>query len=232
MIMEEKIQVLLQLNEKFSESLKKCLVADTDAFNAVEIKTRSLAVLGQILSEEVEVLAPHQKEMLPIFDEVFSDIIVSIYLSGCSLDKPAQSVLRRALEIGVAAVFLWDQPCAFWDWKKHDSDLNFNDMLEYLSKSRYKTFLKSLHADYQNEDLTDFKMARNLYRCLSNTTHGKITTFETLLPERFSFNEEDWKYHISLVSQVVDVVVGLWEKRFYNAIPTLHEKLSALTRRY
>ena len=58
-----------------------------------------------------------------MFDEVFADVVSSIYLSACGLDKPAQMILRRALEVGAATVYVWDLPHVFSGWKEHDEDL-------------------------------------------------------------------------------------------------------------
>lgn len=232
MTKHDKAQILMQLDSKFTNNLEECLEAEQGEFFRIELKARALSILGQIVSEVTGSLMPHQREMLPIFDEVFSDIIVSVYLSGCSLDNPAQVVLRRSLELGIATVYLWDQPYQFWGWKNHDCDLNYNDMLEFLSKDIYKTFLKTLNENYQDDEIIDLRSARKLYRLLSNTTHGKITTFETPLPTRFSFSQDDWKGHLSLVDEVIKVLLDLWKKRFYYALPELKVRYSAMSRGY
>ena len=136
---------------KLMNNLKQSLMDNNSMLNEVEIKARSSAALGQILSEQKNLLL-HQKKITTIFDEVFSDLIISIYLAGSALDKPAQIVLRRVLELGISIVYLWDLPHVFWGWETHDFDLSFNDMLEHLTKPNYVTFIQSLNADFSGEE--------------------------------------------------------------------------------
>ena len=81
---------------------------------------------------------------------------------------------------------MWDLPCKFWGWKNHDKDLNFNEMLEYLTDNSFKTYIENMNCNYKGEEIFNQSAAQNVYRRLSNTTHGKISTFESNLPLRFS----------------------------------------------
>lgn len=144
------------------------------------------------------------------------------------MENPAKIQLRRVLELGIAIVFLWDMPHVFWGWKSHDNDLNFNDMLEHFSKEGYKSYIKSINKDYNYDEIVKFKDARRLYRILSNTVHGKITTFESNLPKRYSHQVEDWRSFLQLAEEVEDLVLGLWEKRLNKYFPELYSQLPAI----
>lgn len=216
--------ILEKLNAKFTNNLLACLTEGTENLSRVEVKARVLAAIGQVMDGSSD-LNPHQRELVAIFDEIFSDVTISIYLAGCGLDKPAQIILRRSLELGVAAIYLWDLPHLFWGWKCHNHDLNFSEMIEHLSKEYYRTFLKSINTEYQGDDICDTKEAKKLYGLLSDTAHGKINTFESQLPSRFAHNQEDWFAHLNYVERVEDILLELWAKRFPRAVFDAKEKL-------
>lgn len=219
--------IMEKLNLKFASNLMRCLKEEVEHLAGVERKTRLFAALGQVLAESPD-LNPHQKELVPIFDEVFSDVTISLYLAGCALDKPAKIILRRVLELGIGVIYLWDLPHMFWGWKCHSLDLNFKEMIDHLSKDHYRTFLKSISKEYKGEDICDFKQARQLYGLLSDTAHGKIGTFESNLPDRFAHNQADWLNHLKSVEQVEDILLDLWQKRFPMALLEAKSKLPAI----
>ena len=220
-------QILLELNSKFSATLKSSIETDVGLCSRAELKARAIIETAEILKSTSH-LSPSAKATLCIYDEVFADTICSVYFAGCALDKPAQMLLRRALELGFASVYLWDLPQRFWGWKDHDKDLNFNEMLEYFSTEAYKTFLKIENPLYDGADLVDFARARDLYRILSNVVHGKIANFESTLPDRFQHNPVDWKKHLQNVVEVEDILIDLWQARFEAVRKELYIKLPQL----
>lgn len=222
-------KVFLDLQDKFQSNLKLSLVENVENLSQAELKARAFAIVGQILREDPN-LSPSHKEITAIFNELFTDSVISIYLAGCSLDKPAQTLLRRVLELGIAVIYLWDTPHQFWGWKCHDKDLNFNEMIEYLNSDSYKTFVSSENPNFSANSLFDIKEAKKIYRELSNTIHGKISTFESLVPERFSYSKSDWEEHLTLVEQVQNVLLELWRNRFNNIFTELEKKIPAISR--
>jgi hypothetical protein len=155
-----------------------------------------------------------QKAVSAIYDEVFADCVCSVYLAGQGLDKPAQLVLRRVLELGLAAIYLWDQPHLFWGWKDYDQDLSFTEITEHLSSQRYLRFVESENPGYRPSQLIDVTLARSQYRDLSNTVHGKVTTFESSLVDRFRHSESDWNAHLSRVEKIQDLLLDAAKNRF------------------
>lgn len=222
------MQALAEINTKLSANLDTFLSQEHPAYKEIDIKARAIAAIGQIASEAVD-LQPNQSEITLIFYEVFSDMVLSSYFTACALDKPAQSVLRRALELGIAIVYLWDLPHAFWGWKAHDIDLNFNEMLDHLSKDSYKSFLVSLNPQYQGDTLFDCSEARRLYRIMSNTIHGKISTHESNLQDRFSSNPKDWECNLDLISRVQIILLQIYKKRFFDYFTEMAQKIPAIT---
>jgi hypothetical protein len=223
------MQILADLNNKFSENLARLMSENGSTLSDIDLKARAIAEIGEILSKK-ESLQISQSEIALIFHEVFSDLVLSVYFTGCALDKPAQTVLRRALELGIAIVYLWDLPHVFWGWKSHDYDLNFNDMLEHLSKEGYESFLASLNTNYHGENLFEYSEAKRLYRVLSNTIHGKITTHESNLPDRFSYNKQDLQNNLELIRRVQAILLQLFKKRFANCFAEVERRIPAISK--
>lgn len=212
--------VFLRLNEKFAANFTTQMAAASADLCKTELFARGVSAIGIIQRENPKCTAT-QKELSTIFDEIFADLTTSVYLAACALDKPAQMVLRRALELGVAIVFLWEQPQTFWGWKQHDQDLVFTDMLEQLKSETVRSFFASLNPAVKDSPLFDFSEARALYRALSNTVHGKIAQFESQLQDRFSASTSDWQAHLIQVGRVQALLYQLW----LNAFPDLRVKL-------
>lgn len=224
-MIEKPDKILLGLESKFKSNLKQSLLQNQDDLNRLFIKSRAISEIGFIL-KEIDGIRKDQLEIINIFDEIFADIITSIYFAGSALDKPAQMVLRRALEMGVAIVFLWDLPHMFYAWKKHDQDLNFNEMLKHLTDKGYLSYLNDCISFNKTSQFLRAEELQKIYRKLSNTIHGKISTFETNLKDRFQHNKSDWSDHLSLVEKVLDEIINVLLKRF-DVKSNLNEKIPA-----
>jgi hypothetical protein len=205
--------ILSDLNAKFCKNLGLALSQEGPLASTAELQARAIPIVAKILSRHLELTA-WQREALCMFDEVFADVICSIYLSACGLDKPAQMILRRALEVGAATVYVWDLPHLFWGWKDHDKDLNFNEMLEHFSTQGFQSFVRSQNPHLKSREVLDTTLARLLYRKLSNIIHGKMTTFESLLPDKFQYSRDDWRLRLEEVCEVEQILLELWENRF------------------
>ena len=205
--------VLRDLNEKFCNNLVLALATDEPLASRAESQARAIPVVAKILARHIK-LTNWQSEALCMFDEVFADLVCSIYLSACGLDKPAQMTLRRALEVGAATVYVWDMPHLFWGWKNHDEDLSFNEMLAHFGNEGFNSFARSENPHYKSAEILDVTLARSLYRKLSNIIHGKIPTFESVLPDKFQHSPEDWRSHLQQVCDVQRILLALWENRF------------------
>ena len=224
-MIEKPDKILLDLESKFKCNLEKSLLQNKDCLDRLFIKSRALSEIGFIL-KEINDTRKDQIEIIKIFDEIFADIITSIYFAGSALDKPAQMVLRRVLEMGVAIVFLWDLPHMFYAWKKHDQDLNLNEMLKHLTDKGYLSYLNDCISLNDTSQILRVEELQKIYRKLSNTIHGKISTFETNLKDRFQHNEPDWSDHLSLVEKVLDEIINVLLKRF-DVESNLNEKIPA-----
>jgi hypothetical protein len=205
--------VFLGLHEKFSENLRAAVASEVILLAETERKARAVNEVSAVLRESAT-LTKTQQEILCIFDEVFADLIGSIYLASVALDNPARMLLRRSLELGLATVYLWDMPHLYWTWKQHDGDLNFREMVDHISSLPYSTFVAADCPTYTAGPLIDATLANKLYRKLSNIVHGKISDFESNSPTRFVYVHEEWKSHLALTRSIEDLLLGLWKQRF------------------
>lgn len=207
------VDVIEKLADKFRANLGQSLGLSYDELGAAELRARACAQVRRIL-REIAGLTPTQREITCMFDEIFGDIICSLYFAGCALDRPAQMVLRRALDLGLATVYLWDLPHAFWGWKMHDEDLRFNEMVDHLGSEAYLSYVRVTNPGCDAPEVLDGTTAKRVYRDLSNSVHGKLATFETALPDRFTHSAGDWQGHLALVNGVEDLLLDLWKNRF------------------
>jgi hypothetical protein len=209
----DELEILRRLAAQFAENFETALRAAIPETKRVELKSRCLSSVGGLLRDKCAG-SNTQSQIAGIYDEVFADCVCSIYLAAQGLDKPAQLVLRRVLELGLAGIYLWDQPHLFWGWKELDADLSFNEITDHLSSTAYLRFVASENAATVPSPLFDATLARKEYRALSNTVHGKLNTFESPLADRFRHSDGDWKSHLARLEAVQDLLISAARGRF------------------
>src|SRR5260370_12374938 len=123
----DRTKILSELHDKFGANVTAALACGDVGYQLVELKARLIPQIADALKARHRSVT--QQEILSLFDEIFSDLICSLYLSSAALDVPAKMLLRRALELGIAALYLWDTPHSYWAWKELDADLNFREMV-------------------------------------------------------------------------------------------------------
>jgi hypothetical protein len=212
------------LHAKFGHNISLCASDLSKSVVAVEVRARATYQLGQTLANNPE-LQGFRKLLANILGEIFADTVVSVYLAGCALDNPAKILGRRVLELGVSVVYLWDQPSEFYGWYGFDKDLSFQDMLEYIGSSSFRTFLEE---DVGSVSTFDATVASKLYRSLSNIVHGKMRTFESSLPGRFTYTKQDCEEYAELIGAVQVFLLKLWESRFPSEFKEMKKLLPAL----
>jgi hypothetical protein len=222
-------EVLSKLHEKFTSNIAQALPSCANELERIDIKARALAECGSELSKG-RGLTESQLQVSSAAEEVFADIVTSAYLASIGLDKPAQLVLRRAFELGLVVVYLWDLPHMFWGWKECDQDLSFSEMLEYFTGLNYRTFLNKTVGSRMDDSIIDAAAARRLYRTASNTVHGKISTHSTRSFDGYVYNADRWKTHLILIDEVATLLLDLWFKRFPNLSAVVRSAVPAFDR--
>lgn len=154
------------------------------------------------------------KDAVKSFDEVFSDIVSATYLASCAIDKPANIVLRRVIELGVAIIYLWDMPHISYSWEYNDYDLSFSEMITHLNSNGYKLFIEDETGNKFEGELINSAKLKKYYGELSDIVHGKINSFESNLPNRFTFCEKDWSTFLEIINEILHELLKAYLKKF------------------
>ena len=209
---KEPRQVVVELNEKFNGNFEQWkALRDHDLENTF-IGLRCIALIGEILSDRK--FSKHHEICCKIYDEIFSDGVAAIYLASNAMDKPANIVLRRVLELGLAALYLWDMPHMAFSWDEHDQDLSFSEMLKHVNSKGYISYINKENGSEIDGELVLSSRAQKIYGSLSDIVHGKITTFESSISDRFKFVESDWEQFVELIEEVATMLLNAYLLRF------------------
>ena len=205
-------QVLVELNQKFNTNFNEWNSLNNHNLSKSFVGLQCIATIGEVL--EHRKTSKHHNICCKIYDEIFSDGVSAIYLATNAMDKPAGIVLRRVLELGLAAIYLWDMPHMAFLWNFYDQDLSFTEMLKHLNSKGYISYVKNENKVKIDKELIPASEVQDIYGSLSDIVHGKITTFETSIPERFKFVEEDWNHFVTIIDKVVTILVKAFLLRF------------------
>jgi hypothetical protein len=220
-------EILLQLHNKFSANLTQTTTMSAPLLEQVEIKTRAVAEFGQLLRHSAG-LSPSQVLLASVADEIFADVTSAVYLAAACLGSPTPMLLRRALELGLALIYLWDLPHLFWGWKDCDQDLSFKEMVAHVESASFCALLRN--TGVSNESGIDTTSINCVYRNLSNIIHGKFRTMATLSNSSYSWDSVEWSKHLALTEQVLDIILKLWGTRFPEIRVNLDKEFPQLLR--
>ena len=209
---KDPLQVLIDLNEKFSGNFAEWQKNPDHKLDKSFSGLHCIAAVGDILNKKKT--SKHHETCCKIYDEIFSDGVSSIYLAANAMDKPARIVLRRVLELGLAAIYLWDMPHMAFSWEKYDKNLSFTEMLSHVNSDGYIAYVENENNVSLDAEIVPIRQTQGIYGSLSDIVHGKITTFETSVPERFKYVEDDWNEFVTMLDEVVDILVSAYLKRF------------------
>jgi len=205
-------EIILELNSKFGQNFKSWSALKNSNLEKTFIGLQCIAAVGETLT--LMKSSKHHEICCKIYDEIFSDGISAIYLATMAMDKPANIVLRRIIELGITAVYLWDMPHMAYSWKDHDHDLSFSDMLNHVNSKGYLAYITSENLVQIESDLFPASECQKIYGTLSDIVHGKITTFESSMPDRFVFCKNDWNDFVTLIEKIVDILVRAYLIRY------------------
>jgi hypothetical protein len=223
--------LLAALHKKFGENLTSGASAN-DYHLAVkhEIRARVIQHIGVILGKRSTNLE-HQKLIARYFDEIFGDMICSIYFSFSGLDNPSRILLRRALELALVTIAYWDSPSTFWGWHSNNDDVSFKDLAKLLSSAGYQKFIE-VEGCKIPKVAEAVRILSDQYATLSNVVHPKPYNFETGLSHKFSFASADLEASLEILENVQISFIRLLLCRF-NAIDAelkeIFPKLEELT---
>jgi len=198
-------EIMDELHQKFVDNFAEWKKIDDSRLERIFIGLQCVAATGEILKKKNK--SKHHLICCKIYDEIFSDGVSAIYLASNAMNKPANIVLRRILELGVATLYLWDMPHITYSWSRHDHDLSFSEMLKHINSIGYIAYLNGENSKQIDGKLLPEKRLQSIYGDLSDVVHGKITTFESSMPDRFKFVESEWQEFVALIDEVVCLIV-------------------------
>jgi hypothetical protein len=205
-------EIMNELHLKFDSNFKEWSSVDSAKLDKPFSGLQCIAAIGEILGERKG--SKHHEICCMVYDEIFSDGVSAIYLASNAMDKPASIVLRRVLELGVAAIYLWDMPHMAFSWNNHDQDLSFAEMLKHVNSKGYISYINKENDKEITAEIIPSSRAQSIYGSLSDVVHGKIATFESSMPDRFKFVTKEWNEFIALADEIIDILVWAFILRF------------------
>lgn len=208
------VALLTTLHSKFAANLD---VLDRDVIALLEIIDLNSRAIDGVAGELQRIHSGddgHKLQCAHLMEEIFADLCQAMYLLAIGLVVPARMLARRAFELGLAIVYMWDLPHEYWGWARHDEDLSFSKMVDHLCSPRYLTLISNI----QNKTPADWPCTsptlQSLYRTLSNTVHGKVEGLPPLSPERYSPNMKNLGEHLKLLAEIQKTILNVWCARF------------------
>jgi hypothetical protein len=208
------VALLTALHSKFATNLNDLDREVIALLEIIDLNSRAIDGAAGELQRRHSADDKHKLQCTQLIEEIFADLSQAMYLLAIGLVVPARMLARRAFELGLAIVYMWDLPHEYWGWAKHDEDLSFSKMVNHLCSPRYLTLISSI----QNKTPPDWPCTsvalQALYRRLSNTVHGKVEGLPPLSPERYSPNIKNVGEHLKLLAELQRTILDIWCARF------------------
>jgi hypothetical protein len=225
--------VLTGLHNAFGKNLESIDETILPHLDKIDLQSRMLSeAKGQLLTDYCS--GPVQKKICDeLLDEIFSDFSLAMYFCVGGLMVPSQMSTRRAFELGLAAIYLWDLPHAFWGWRNRDDDLSFSGMITHLNSTGYTEYLRQLQDTPTLGPICKQAEFQKIYRELSNTVHGKTHNLPPLSPARFSSatSQSFVVQQLQLIETAQASILGLIFARFSNLSKKVHETMPQVKRK-
>lgn len=205
-------ELLSALNNKFRENYQTSATHQDFAKDAERLARKVSETAANLRA--VAGSNDHQKYLADSVYEIFGDSVTALYLSCCGLVIPAKMLMRRSLELGMVVVSYWDNPASFHQWREHDGDIRFSDLLASVTAPGYLTYVSKLNGRKPEDIQKDFHGLAGLYSELSNVVHPKPYNIVTANPDAYGFDVEAYKAAISLSERTYESIYSVLNARF------------------
>ena len=223
------MEIFRTIHKKFSENFELSIDKEDALLNEAEVKSKFIYHIGEQLRKSTT--SQTKLEVVEIFNELFSDTTVALYLSTCAISHSSNIMMRRVLELGIAILYFWDMPHKYWGWKNNSSyenDLSFKDNIEFLNSQTYSMYLE-MDCGIKNWEC-DKEEINKYYRKLSNTIHGRYETFATASTDSFNFVQKDYKRDLNTIIGIENILLDCFKRRFKQEFENAVENVPAITR--
>lgn len=207
-------ELLCMLHAKFSQNVQSIGEEASSLLDIIDLNSRIISEIRSILISDYCSSEEQKRICKEILEEVFADFSLAMYLCAIGLIVPARMSARRAFELGLAAVYMWDLPHEYWGWRQRDQDLSFSAMLTHLNSIGYLEYIAHLRNVESALSICNQSKFQVIYRELSNTVHGKISGLPPLSPERFSPERNGTEMHLKQTADAQNAVIELLFARF------------------
>lgn len=208
------IDLLKALHDKFGDNIGVLPSSASTMLDDIDLNSRIISEIRSLLGSNFCVSDAHKKICADILDEVFSDFSLAMYLCSIGLIVPARMSIRRAFELSLAVVYMWDLPHEYWGWRERDQDLSFSEMVSHLNSPGYLAYLAQQRQSASVNVICDQKKFQDIYRQLSNTVHGKINGLPNLSPQRFTSDKNGLEAQLKLMQDAQKIIITLLLGRF------------------
>jgi hypothetical protein len=222
--------LLCTLHENFSRNVHAIGTETCSLLETIDLNSRIISEIRSILSADYCDNEGQKRICEEILEEVFTDFSLAMYLCAIGLIVPARMSVRRAFELGLATVYMWDLPHEYWGWRHRDQDLSFSAMVAHLNSVGYLEYLSQLQGIESVSSICDQAKFQSIYRELSNTVHGKISGLPPLSPERFAPDRNGLEKHLKLTANAQEVVIRLLYGRFRGLEPRIEAAFPQIKR--
>lgn len=211
---EPVLQLLATLHSRFATNLKDLSAEVIALLEIIDLNSRAIDETANELKRAHCGDDEQKRECACLLNELFADLSQAMYLLALGLVVPARMLARRAFELGLGAVYMWDLPHEYWGWAKHDQDLSFTTMIDHLYSRSYLTHISHIQNKISPEWPFTAAILQKLYRTLSNTVHGKSDGLPPLSPDRYSPTLSNVGEHLKLVVEIQKTLLNIWCARF------------------
>ncbi|KAF0220023.1 MAG: hypothetical protein FD174_1468 [Geobacteraceae bacterium] len=208
-------ELIASLHTNFGRNVGNFALGTIPLFDGIDLNSRIIDGIRTALLVDHCGTDDQKKICAEILDEVFTDFTMALYLFAIGLIVPARMSVRRALELGLATVYMWDLPHEYWGWRQLDADLSFSNMVTHLNSAGYLAYLASIQGRTDTKVICDPVYFQRFYRKLSNTVHGKVEGLPPLTPERFAADKNGIAEHLKLTMEVQEALIELLYGRFH-----------------
>lgn len=223
-------ELLCMLHAKFALNVQSIGEEASSLLDIIDLNSRIISEVRSILISDYCNSEEQERICKEILEEVFADFSLAMYLCAIGLIVPARMSARRAFELGLAAVYMWDLPHEYWGWRQRDQDLSFSAMLTHLNSISYLEYIAHLQNAKSVPSICNQKEFQDIYRELSNTVHGKISELPPLSPERFSPDRNGTERHLKQIADVQNAVINLLFARFQELEPQINDAFPQIKR--
>ncbi|ALQ51372.1 hypothetical protein [Nitrosomonas ureae] len=221
---------LCTLHAKFSDNVHSIQAETLPLLDTIDLNSRIIYEIRTILSKDYCDNESQKRICKEILEEVFGDFSLAMYLCAIGLIVPARMSVRRAFELGLATVYMWDLPHEYWGWRNRDQDLSFSAMVTHLNSLGYLDYIGQLQGIESVPSICNQAKFQSLYRELSNTVHGKISGLPPLSPERFTPDKNEIEKHLKQTIEAQKFIIGLLFGRFQKMEPLIEAAFPQIKR--